>query len=88
MLPSRKPFCHSPSAFTHQLVGPAGSGKTQFCTMLAMLTALPKDLGGLGAGAIYIDTEGAFSSERYAAQGAELPSSIAGCTPFEMGDRG
>lgn len=33
--------------------------------MLAMVAALPKDLGGLGAGAIYIDTEGAFSSERW-----------------------
>lgn len=32
--------------------------------MLAMLTALPKALGGLEAGAIFIDTEGAFSSER------------------------
>ena len=40
--------------------------------MLAMLTALPEALGGLEAGAIYIDTEGAFSSERYAAYGADL----------------
>lgn len=34
--------------------------------MLTMLAALPRDLGCLGGGVIYIDTEGAFSSERYA----------------------
>eukprot|EP00118_Oscarella_pearsei_P016478 m.157852 g.157852 ORF g.157852 m.157852 type:complete len:383 (+) comp38715_c1_seq14:94-1242(+) len=47
-----------------EIVGPSGSGKTQFCTMLAMIAALPRHLGGLDGGVVYIDTEAAFSAER------------------------
>eukprot|EP00118_Oscarella_pearsei_P016479 m.157862 g.157862 ORF g.157862 m.157862 type:complete len:150 (+) comp38715_c1_seq19:251-700(+) len=49
-----------------EIVGPSGSGKTQFCTMLAMIAALPRHLGGLDGGVVYIDTEAAFSAERCA----------------------
>lgn len=45
-------------------VGPAGVGKSQFCFMMALQGALPKQLGGLGGSVMYIDTEMKFSSQR------------------------
>ena len=47
-----------------QISGPPGCGKTQFCIMLSVVSALPKAVGGRGSPVIYIDTEGAFSAER------------------------
>ena len=47
-----------------QVSGPPGSGKTQFCLMLSVQSALPEAVGGCGSPVIYVDTEGAFSAER------------------------
>ncbi|KAK9763823.1 DNA repair protein RAD51 [Basidiobolus ranarum] len=53
-----------PCSCITEIVGPPGSGKTQFCLSLAVYTTLPVDLGGLQGGVIYLDTEGAFSADR------------------------
>lgn len=37
-----------PARSMTELVGPAGSGKTQFCHMLAVQATLPRKYGGLG----------------------------------------
>ncbi|KAL0967607.1 hypothetical protein UPYG_G00254410 [Umbra pygmaea] len=47
-----------------EVTGPSGCGKSQICMMLSVLATLPKDMGGLDCGVIYIDTESAFSAER------------------------
>jgi len=47
-----------------EVVGEFGSGKTQLCHQLAVIVQLPEDRGGLGAKAIYIDTENTFRPER------------------------
>jgi DNA repair protein RadA len=47
-----------------EIYGEYGSGKTQICHTLCVMVQLPKDKGGLNAGAIYIDTEGTFRPER------------------------
>jgi DNA repair protein RadA len=47
-----------------QFYGQPGSGKTQLCHCLATIVTQPKSHGGLGAKALYIDTEGTFRSER------------------------
>lgn len=47
-----------------ELYGEFGSGKTQICHTLAVMVQLPKDKGGLEAGALYIDTENTFRPER------------------------
>ncbi|RDD37656.1 DNA repair protein RAD51-like protein 2 [Trichoplax sp. H2] len=47
-----------------ELVGPPGSGKTQFCIMLSILATLPNEMLGLDGSTIYIDTEASFTAER------------------------
>ena len=47
-----------------EFVGEFGTGKTQICHQLSVTVQLPADMGGLEAGAIYIDTEGTFRPER------------------------
>ncbi|HHQ45178.1 MAG TPA: DNA repair and recombination protein RadA, partial [Candidatus Altiarchaeales archaeon] len=47
-----------------ELYGKFGSGKTQIAHQLAVNVQLPKEKGGLGRGAIYIDTENTFRPER------------------------
>ena len=47
-----------------EIYGEYGTGKTQICHTLCVMVQLPKDKGGLDAGAIYIDTEGTFRPER------------------------
>ena len=47
-----------------EFVGEFGTGKTQICHQLSVMVQLPADMGGLEAGAIYIDTEGTFRPER------------------------
>ncbi len=47
-----------------EFVGEFGSGKTQICHQLAVMVQLPPEKGGLGAKALYIDTEGTFRPER------------------------
>jgi len=48
-------------------VGAFGSGKSQLCHQLAVMVQLPAGDGGLGSGAVYVDTEGGFRPERLAA---------------------
>ena len=47
------------------MAAPSGCGKTQLCIMLAMLACLPLKYGGINTNVIYVDTEGAFSAQRY-----------------------
>lgn len=47
-----------------ELIGEFGSGKTQLCHEMCVTVQLPLDRGGLGARALYIDTEGTFRPER------------------------
>jgi DNA repair protein RadA len=47
-----------------EIYGEYGTGKTQICHTLCVMVQLPKNKGGLEAGAIYIDTEGTFRPER------------------------
>jgi DNA repair protein RadA len=49
-----------------EFYGEFGSGKSQVCHTLSVTVQLPKDKGGLEAGALYIDTEGTFRPERIA----------------------
>ncbi|XP_072031668.1 DNA repair protein RAD51 homolog 2-like [Amphiura filiformis] len=53
-----------PTGTISEIAGPPGCGKTQFCIMLSVLATLPRELGGLNGGVVYIDTESAFSAER------------------------
>ncbi len=55
-----------PSVGTLEFVGPSGCGKTQLCHQLAVMVQLPPSSGGLGAPALYVDTEGTFRPERIA----------------------
>ncbi len=47
-----------------EFIGEFGAGKTQVCHQLAVMVQLPRGEGGLGARALYIDTEGTFRPER------------------------
>lgn len=47
-----------------EFYGEFGTGKSQICHTLCVTVQLPKEQGGLDAGAIYIDTEGTFRPER------------------------
>lgn len=49
-----------------EFYGEFGSGKSQVCHTLSVTVQLPKDKGGLEAGAVYVDTEGTFRPERIA----------------------
>jgi len=47
-----------------EFIGEYGAGKTQICHQLSVMVQLPRELGGLEAKAIYLDTEGTFRPER------------------------
>ncbi len=47
-----------------ELYGEYGSGKSQICHQLCVNVQLPPERGGLGGGALYIDTENTFRTER------------------------
>ena len=49
-----------------EVFGPYGAGKTQLAMQLCVNVQLPKAQGGLSSGALYVDTEGAFSPRRVA----------------------
>lgn len=55
-----------------EFFGKFGSGKTQVAHQLAVNVQLPKDQGGLEAGAIYIDTENTFRPERIQQMAAKV----------------
>jgi len=48
----------------YEIYGPEGTGKSSLLHQLICTAYLPPDKGGLGAGAIFIDTEGSFSMKR------------------------
>lgn len=47
-----------------EFYGEYGSGKSQICHQLCVNVQLPKEHGGLGGAALYIDTENTFRTER------------------------
>ena len=47
-----------------EFYGAPQSGKTQICYSLSANCLLPEEFGGLGAGVIWLDTEGSFNSQR------------------------
>ena len=47
-----------------ELFGEFGSGKTQIAHQLCVMVQLPKEKGGMGGHAFYIDTENTFRPER------------------------
>lgn len=47
-----------------EFYGEYGSGKSQICHQLCVNVQLPPEQGGLGGGALYIDTENTFRTER------------------------
>ncbi len=47
-----------------ELYGAPQSGKTQICYTLSVNCLLPEEYGGLGAGVVWLDTEGSFNSQR------------------------
>jgi DNA repair protein RadA len=49
-----------------EFYGEFGSGKTQICHTLCIMTQLPKDQGGLEGSVVYVDTENTFRPERIA----------------------
>ncbi|RLF06946.1 MAG: DNA repair and recombination protein RadA [Thermoprotei archaeon] len=56
----------------YEFAGEFGSGKTQLCHQLAVTVQLPPGKGGLGGGAVFIDTEGTFSPSRIEAMGKKF----------------
>ncbi|XP_064622269.1 DNA repair protein XRCC3-like isoform X2 [Lineus longissimus] len=65
--------CHVLDAFLHggipsrgitEIAGESGSGKTQICLQLCLTAQLPKTLGGLDGGAVYVCTEDVFPNKR------------------------
>ena len=55
-----------------EFFGEFGTGKTQICHQLAVNVQLPREKGGLGKKAVYIDTEGTFRWERIEAMAKGL----------------
>jgi len=57
-----------------EFYGEFGSGKTQLCHQLSVNVQLPREKGGFGKKALYIDTEGTFRPDRIVeiAEGAGL----------------
>ena len=47
-----------------EFYGEFGSGKSQLCMQLCVNVQLPPEMGGLGGGALYIDSEHTFRTER------------------------
>lgn len=47
-----------------ELCGAAGAGKTQVCMQLCVNVQIPEIFGGRNSKAIFIDTEGSFTSNR------------------------
>ena len=47
-----------------EFYGEYGSGKSQLCHQMCVNVQLPPERGGLGGGALYIDTENTFRTER------------------------
>jgi len=67
-----------------EFYGEFGSGKSQICHTLCVMVQSPHGEGGLGGGAVYIDTEGTFRPERIAeiaeARGLDSEKVLSGIT--------
>ncbi|MHA2250808.1 MAG: DNA repair and recombination protein RadA [Candidatus Kariarchaeaceae archaeon] len=57
---------------SYEFFGAFRSGKSQLCHQICVTVQLPKELGGIGKKAIYLDTEGTFSPTRIAHVAARL----------------
>ena len=57
-----------------ELYGEYGSGKSQVCHQLCVNVQLPPERGGLSGGALYIDTENTFRTERIVQMAEHLDS--------------
>jgi DNA repair protein RadA len=55
-----------------EFYGEYGSGKSQVCHQLCVNVQLPPEQGGLAAGALYVDTENTFRTERLVAMAQHL----------------
>jgi len=55
-----------------EFYGEYGSGKSQICHQLCVNIQLPPERGGLGAAALYIDTENTFHTERIVSMAQSL----------------
>jgi DNA repair protein RadA len=55
-----------------EFYGEYGSGKSQVCHQLCVNVQLPIERGGLAAGALYVDTENTFRTERLVAMAQHL----------------
>ncbi len=55
-----------------EFYGEYGSGKSQVCHQLCVNVQLPPERGGLDAGALYVDTENTFRTERLVAMAQHL----------------
>jgi len=62
-----------------EFYGEYGSGKSQICHQLCVNVQLPPEKGGLGGGALYIDTENTFRTERIVQMAKHL-----GLDPYEV----
>ena len=62
--PARLPLPDPTLPPTPPAGGAPGIGKTQLCMQLALDVQIPPSLGGLGAAAVYIDTEGSMVPAR------------------------
>ena len=74
--PETRNSCHThePARTTG---GIPGVGKTQLCMQVAADAMVPTSMGGVGGGALYIDTEGSFMVPRQAAIAKALCSHLA-----------
>jgi len=55
-----------------EFYGEYGSGKSQLCHQMCVNVQLPPEKGGLGGGALYIDTENTFRTERIVSMAQHL----------------
>jgi len=76
------------SQTVYELYGPEGAGKSTLLHQLICTASLPLKKGGLGAGSIYIDTEGTFSirkvqqiASRFGIDPAEIARKVVRLTP-------
>ena len=62
-----------------EFIGEFGSGKTQICLMLSIMTQQPHEKGGLEGNVAFVDTEGTFMPERIyqIASGVDVDPQIA-----------
>ena len=68
---------------SYEFFGSFRSGKSQLCHQLCVTVQLPRELGGLGRKAIYVDTEGTFSPSRITQMATRLKAELGWDKPVE-----